>query len=67
MKKTIMTMALASSMLLPLTSCQDNSQRENPLLVESTLPFGAPDFSKIKTTDYLPAFEAAIAETRENI
>ena len=60
-------MALASSMLLPLTSCQDNSQRENPLLVESTLPFGAPDFSKIKTTDYLPAFEAAIAETRENI
>ena len=54
-------------MLMPFTSCHEQSQQDNPLLTESQLPFGAPDFSKIKTTDYLPAFEAAIAETRENI
>ncbi|MEO8366101.1 MAG: peptidyl-dipeptidase Dcp [Pseudoxanthomonas sp.] len=30
---------------------------ENPLLVPSTLPFGAPMFDKIKDADYLPAFE----------
>ena len=62
-----MTLAIASMMLMPFTSCHEQSQQDNPLLTESQLPFGAPDFSKIKTTDYLPAFEAAIAETRENI
>ena len=38
-----------------------------PLLAESQLPYGAPDFSKIQVTDYLPAFEAAIQEKRDNI
>ena len=58
--------ALLSTALVQLTSCKE-SQRENPLLQESTLPFGAPDFSKIQTSDYLPAFEAAIQQTREEI
>jgi peptidyl-dipeptidase Dcp len=49
-----------------MTSCQQNSH-ENPLLAESSLPFGAPDFSKIQVTDYLPAFEAAMQQTRDNI
>ena len=66
MKKTIMTLGIASAMMLPFTACQQAS-RENPLLVESQLPFGAPDFSKIQTADYLPAFEAAIQEQRDNI
>ena len=52
--------------MLTFNSCQQNS-RENPLLAESSLPFGAPDFSKIQTSDYLPAFEAGIKEKRENI
>ena len=53
-------------MMMPFTACQQ-AQRENPLLVESQLPFGAPDFSKIEVTDYMPAFDAAIAEQRESI
>ena len=61
-----MALAIASGMIMPMTSCQQG-KTENPLLSESELPFGAPDFSKIQTSDYLPAFEAAIAETRENI
>ena len=70
MNKKIMTIGITAAMLstalVQLTSCKE-SQRENPLLQESTLPFGAPDFSKIQTSDYLPAFEAAIQQTREEI
>ena len=39
----------------------------SPLLLTSTLPYGAPDFSKIKPTDYLPAIEAAIQQQREEV
>ena len=70
MNKKLMTIGISAAMLstalVQLTSCKE-SQRENPLLQESTLPFGAPDFSKIQTSDYLPAFEAAIQQTREEI
>ena len=57
---------MTSAMMLTFNSCQQNS-RENPLLAESSLPFGAPDFSKIQVTDYMPAFEAAMQQTRDNI
>ena len=53
-------------MMLTFNACQQSS-RENPLLADSSLPFSAPDFSKIQTSDYLPAFEAAIQQTRDNI
>ena len=62
----IMTFAISSALTVAVSSCQQE-QRENPLLQESTLPYGAPDFSKIKTSDYLPAFESAIQQTRDNI
>ena len=61
-----MTLTIASALSMPLLGCQQ-SQNENPLLVESQLPFGAPDFSKIKTSDYMPAFKAAFQQTRDNI
>ena len=65
--KTILSIGMMSvTMMLSLNSCQQNSP-ENPLLAESSLPFGAPDFSKIQTSDYLPAFETAIQDTRDNI
>ena len=62
----IMSFAISSAMTIAVSSCLQ-AQRENPLLQESTLPYGAPDFSKIKTADYLPAFESAIEQTRDNI
>ncbi len=64
--KTLMNITVASAMMMSFSACQQAS-RENPLLQESTLPFGAPDFSKIEYDDYMPAFEAAIAQNRENI
>lgn len=62
--KTLMAICVASA--LTMQSCQQ-AQHENPLLQESSVPFGAPDFSKIQTSDYMPAFEAAIQQTRDNI
>ena len=70
MKKQLMTLGLSaavlSASLVQFTACQ-GTERENPLLEESTLPFGAPDFRKIEITDYLPAFKAAIKQKREEI
>ena len=67
MKKSqaIMSIVIASA-TMSLGSCQQ-TQHDNPLLQESTLPFGAPDFSKIDSTHYMPAFEAAIQQTRDEI
>ena len=65
-KNFMMTIAISSALTSVVSSCQ-KAQHENPLLQESALPYGAPDFSKIQVTDYLPAFEAAIQQTRERI
>ena len=64
--KTLMAIGVASALTMQMSSCQQN-QRENPLLQESEVPFGAPDFSKIQTSDYLPAFEVAFQEARDNV
>jgi len=64
--KTLMTIGIASAVTMQFSACQQ-TQKENPLLVESTVAFGAPDFSKIQPSDYLPAFETAIQQTRDNI
>ncbi len=66
LQNIIMTFAISSALTFAVSSCQQ-ATGDNPLLLESTLPYGAPDFSKIKTADYLPAFESAIQQTRDNI
>ena len=66
LKNIVMTIAISAVVGCVASSCQQ-TQRENPLLVKSQLPYGAPDFSKIKTSDYLPAFESAIQEQRDKI
>ena len=68
--KTFLTLGLAATLLqMPTSSVAQNAggNRQNPLLVKSSLPFGAPDLSKIQESDYLPAFEAGIKEQRANI
>ena len=59
MKKTL----LIAGATLALISCN----MKNPLLTESTAPFGAPEFDKIKNEHYLPAFEQGIAEAKAEI
>ena len=70
LNKTFLTLGLAAALLqMPVSSFAQNAggSRQNPLLQKSSLPFGAPDFSKIQESDYLPAFEAAIKDQRANI
>ena len=56
-------MIIAGIALALFTSCT----MKNPFLTESAAPFGAPEFDKIKTEHYLPAFEAGIAEGKAEI
>ena len=55
---------IAGAALALISSC---SNMENPLLTESSAPFGAPQFDKIRNEHYLPAFEAGIAEAKAEI
>ena len=50
-------------MLAVMSSCK----MENPLLTESPLPYGAPQFDKIENKHYLPAFEQGIKEAKAEI
>ena len=59
----IKKLIFAGVMLAVISSCK----MENPFLTESKAPFGAPEFDKIKTEHYMPAFEAAIAEAMAEI
>ncbi len=54
---------IAGAALALISSCN----MKNPLLSESSAPFGAPQFDKIENEHYLPAFEAAIAEAKAEI
>ena len=56
-------MIIAGISLALFTGCT----MKNPFLTESAAPFGAPEFDKIRTEHYLPAFEAGIAEGKAEI
>ena len=60
MRKTILAAALLT---VAITSCK----MQNPLLCESPLEYGAPQFDKIKNEHYLPAFEQGIQEAKAEI
>ena len=55
---------IAGAALALITGC---NMKTNPLLTESSAPFGAPQFDKIENEHYLPAFETAIAEAKAEI
>ena len=59
MKKPFIAMAIAC-----LTAC---GAKHNPVLTDSALPFGAPEFSKYQSTDYEPAFMEGFEEQRAEI
>ncbi len=62
MKKTVL---MAMAVIAAITSCKMNEA--NPLLEESSLPYGAPAFDRIGNEHYKPAFEAAIARAKADI
>jgi len=54
---------IASSIFALTVSCT----MDNPLLTQSQLPYGAPQFDKIKVEHYLPAFKQAVEEAKADV
>ena len=72
LKKTFLVAGLACATLVATAASgqkikKGKSMYRNPLMQKSALPFGAPDFSKIKSGHYLPAIQAGIEEQRAEI
>ena len=63
MKKSFIIMAAFAA--ISLISCK--TEMTNPLLTESGHRYEAPAFDKITEEHYIPAFEAAIKEGKEEI
>lgn len=61
MKKLVIIMA---TVIFALSSC---NKRQNPLMQPSGDAFGAPEFDKIESTDYLPAFKEAFRQQKAEI
>lgn len=71
-RKSILGIGMVCTVLSAsiLAGCSDKKgvgMSENPLMNQSTLAFGAPDFSKIKSEHFLPAMKAGIASQRKEI
>lgn len=65
MNHSVLTLLACSVLVLAAgcTCCDEPCGSDcggNPLLIESTLPFGAPAFDQIKEEHFAPAFEAAM-------
>ncbi len=57
---------LAAAMTVFLTmSCSES--KNNPFFQESQLPYGAVEFDKIRSTDYMPAFEEGFRQFKSDI
>lgn len=52
---------------MALVAIVSSCNMENPLLVESPLPYGAPQFDKIRPEHFKPAFEQGIKEGKAEI
>ena len=60
-----MTVIITSGLIAAGSAGQGGEAKfgpSNPFYAESTLPFHAPPFDKIKDSDYLPAIEAGMAQ-----
>ena len=53
--------------LVAVSGCGDKAPVENPFFAEWTTPFGAPPFDQIQEEHFLPAFERAIADERQEV
>lgn len=62
--KPFIKLAAAAGAAVLLSSC---SMETNPFFEESPLPYGAPQFDKIKAEHYLPAFRRGIEEAKADI
>jgi peptidyl-dipeptidase Dcp len=65
MKRNVLMFAVC--VLVAIAGCGDKAPTVNPFLTEWTTPFGVAPFDEIQEEHFLPAFERAIAEQREEV
>ena len=63
MKKLILIAAAA----LLFVGCKDKKNMDNPFFSEWNTPYEIPDFSKIKTDHYMPAFQEGMKQQKAEI
>ncbi len=64
MKRSLLIPALA---MLLLASCKNQKEMENPFFSAWNTPYEIPDFSRIKTEHYMPAFKEGMARQKAEI
>ena len=62
MKKTLM---IAAAVCLLAVGCKDKKNMDNPFFSKWNTPYEIPDFSRIKTEHYMPAFKEAMKQQKE--
>ena len=74
MNHTALVLLACSILVVAGCNCEKSCEQsctsdcaDNPLLAESTLPFGAPPFDQIEEADFAPAFEVVMQEHNAEI
>lgn len=65
MKKSLLIATCAAMVLM--AGCKDKKAMDNPFLVGWDTPYNIPDFEKIKTEHYMPAFEEGMRQQKAEI
>ncbi len=64
MKRTLL---IATAALMLTVGCKDKKAMENPFFAEWNTPYEIPDFGRIKTEHYMPAFEEGMRRQKAEI
>ena len=67
MKTFLFPLCIAGCVVCSCSNQPSKQTNMNPFLNEYNTPYGVPPFDKIKTTDYVPAFEAGIRQQLDEI
>lgn len=69
--KNFISIFMSGLLIMGCTNSKENMGKivdeDNPLLSESTLPYSAPDFSKIKSEHFQPALLEGMRQQQENV
>jgi len=69
--KNFISIFMFGLLIMGCTNSKENmgkiTDEDNPLLSESTLPYSAPDFSKIKSEHFQPALLEGMRQQQENV
>ena len=68
-KNTLKLFIMTALLAITIPSCKNDPgvDKSNPFLTDYNTPFNVPPFEKIKVSHYVPAFEKAMADSRQEL